>query len=519
MNLSKVLQINGDKYPDREALLFGEQRITYRQWNEQADHLARHLQQKGIQRGDRVVLMMPNLPDFAILYFAILRAGGVAVPINARFSREEVAYILEDCQAGGIFVHEKLFPSVAELAGMQPSRFHVKTGPAEGSWESLEDWKTSSPPGDPPRFDPTTLTGEDEVDVLYTSGTTGCPKGVRFSHSNLLTVGTMIAIEFEVNLGSRVLHMMPLSHSAPLHLMFVSAVIVGASHVFYPTFTPEIFLRLVEQERITHFFGAPVAYLLSMGEPAFREADLSSAKYWVYGGSPLSKDQADAIADAFGKEKLVCVYGLTEAGPSGTLMHHRDYHEKSGSIGRRGALFTEIEIVDEQGQPCPVDRIGEIRLRGEGTMLGYLNRPEETMETLKNGWIYTGDLAFRDGDGFFWIVDRKKDVIITGGVNVYPKEVEDALNSHPGVQEAAVVGLPHPTWGETVTAFMAPKPGANPLDEDGWLKEVRRYLAGKIAEFKIPGSVRILTGLPRNASGKILKHRLKEIGTEADSYV
>lgn len=519
MNLSKILHINGNKYPDRDALLFGEQRVTYRQWNEQADHLAHHLQQKGIQRGDRVVLMMPNLPDFAILYFAILRAGGVVVPINVQFSRDEVAYILEDCQARGMFVHEELFPSVAELAKLQPSRFYVKTGPAEGGWESLGDWKSSPPLGNAPRFDPMTLTEEDEVDVLYTSGTTGRPKGVRFSHRSLLTVGTMIAIEFEINLESRILHMMPLSHSAPLHLMFVSAVIVGASHVFYPAFTPEMLLRLTEQERITHFFGAPVAYLLSMQEPNFPETDLSSSKYWVYGGAPLSKDQADAIADAFGKEKMVCVYGLTEAGPSGTLMHHRDHHEKSGSIGRRGALFTEIEIVDEQDQPCPTGQIGEIRLRGEGTMLGYLNRPEETAQTLKKGWVYSGDLAFRDQDGFFWIVDRKKDVIITGGVNVYPKEVEDALNSHPGVQEAAVVGLPHPTWGETVTAFMAPKPGANPLDEDGWLKEIRRFLAGKIAEFKIPRRVKIVSGLPRNASGKILKHRLKEIGTEADSYV
>src|SRR5699024_10360945 len=274
----------------------------------------------------------------------------------------------------------------------------------------------------------------------------------------------------------------------------------------------------VEQERVTHFFGAPVAYLLSMQEPAFHRTDLSSVKYWLYGGAPLSKTQADAIAEGFGKDKLVCVYGLTEAGPSGTLMHHRDHHEKSGSIGRRGALFTEVEIVDEEGQPCPVGQIGEIRLRGEGMMQGYLNRSKEMAQTLKNGWVYSGDLAFRDEDGFFWIVDRKKDVIITGGINVYPKEVEDALGSHPAVEEVAVVGLPHQTWGETVTAFVVPKPGKSPLDEEAWLKEIRCFLKGKIAEYKIPRRVKVLTELPRNTSGKILKHQLKENRTGSGSY-
>lgn len=354
------------------------------------------------------------------------------------------------------------------------------------------------------------------MDILYTSGTTGRPKGVRFSHRNLLTVGTMIAIEFGVNRESRILHMMPLSHSAPLHLMFVSAFIVGASHVFHPAFAPDLFLRLAEQERITHFFGAPVAYLLSMQDPTFNQRDLSSAKYWLYGGAPLSKTQADAIAEGFGKDKLVSVYGLTEAGPSGTLMHHQDHHEKSGSIGRRGALFTEIEIVDEKDQLCPIGQLGEIRLRGEGTMLGYLNRPEEMAQTLKNGWVYSGDLAYQDEDGFFWIVDRKKDVIITGGINVYPKEVEDALSTHPEVQEAAVVGVPHKVWGETVKACLVPKSGTKQLDQKAWLQEIRCFLKGKIAEYKIPRRIEILTELPRNASGKILKQLLKENGMESE---
>lgn len=513
MNLSTLLSMNANKYPDKEALVFGEQRFTYKQWHEQADHLAGHLQQKGITRGNKVVLMMPNVPDFAILYLAIVRAGGVAVPINARFSVEEVAYILEDCQAKGMIVHEQLYPSVAPLSKRLPSCLYVKTGKAEQAWEGLEDWKASCVAGEGPRFDPNALTEEDEVDILYTSGTTGRPKGVRFSHRNVLTVGTMIAVEFSVNEDSRLLHMMPLSHSAPLHLMFGAGFIVGAAHVFHPTFTPADFLRLAERERITHFFGAPVAYLLSMQAPTFEQTDLSSAKYWIYGGASLSKTQADAIANRFGREKLACVYGLTEAGPSGTLLfHQRDYH-KSGSIGKRGALFTEIEVVDERGQRCHVGQVGEIRLRGEGTMLGYLNRPQETAQTVRDGWVYSGDLAYRDEEGFFWIVDRKKDVIISGGVNVYPKEVEDVLVTHPEIREVAVVGVPHDVWGETVKACLVPEPGTPTRELATWVHDIRHFLQGKIAAYKMPRVVALFDELPRNASGKILKKRLKEAVT------
>jgi len=510
MNVSKLLAIDGNKYPEREALVLGELRPTYRQWNEAADHLARLLQQKGVQRGDRIVLMMPNVPDFAILYFAVIRAGAIVVPINPRFSQDEVAYILDDCQAKGLFVHEAVFPAVTRLAESN-GRLFVKTGPADGAWESLDDWKNAPTP-DIPAFDHWSLSEDDEVDILYTSGTTGRPKGVRFTHRNLLTVSSMIAVEFECNTDSRILHMMPLSHSAPLHLMFMAGVMVGAAHVFYPTFAPDIFLNIAEKERITHFFGAPVAYLLSMQLPDFDQRDLSAAKYWVYGGAPLSKLQADAIAEKFGRDKLVCVYGLTEAGPSGTLLRHRDHHDKSGSIGNRGALFTEIEIVDEQGQLCAPGQIGEIRLRGEGTTIGYLNRPEEPALAVRDGWVYSGDLAYRDEDGFFWIVDRKKDVIISGGVNIYPKEVEDAIIAHPDVLEVAVVGVPHETWGETVKAFVVPKPGAPARDEAAWLESLRAFLQDRLADYKWPRLVSVLEQLPRNANGKILKHQLKNMG-------
>ena len=510
MNVSKLLAINGNKYPDKEALICGEQRLTYRQWNEAANHLARLLEQRGVQPGDKIVLMMPNVPEFAILYFAIIRAGGIVVPINPRFSHDEAAYILDDCQAKALFVHEAVYPAVRRLAANADGRLYVKTGPAEGAWESLDDWKNTAVT-EGPAFDHWALTEDDEVDILYTSGTTGRPKGVRFTHRNLLAVSTMIAVEFECNTDSRILHMMPLSHSAPLHLMFIAGVVVGAAHVFHPTFAPDIFLKLAEQERITHFFGAPVAYLLSMQLPDFDRRDLSAAKYWIYGGAPLSKLQADAIAEKFGKDKLVCVYGLTEAGPSGTLLRHRDHHHKSGSIGNRAALFTEIEIVDEQGRLCAPGQVGEIRLRGEGTMIGYLNRPEETALTIRDGWVYTGDLAYRDEDGFFWIVDRKKDVIISGGVNIYPKEVEDALIAHPDIQEVAVVGVPHEVWGETVKAFIVLKPGTPERDEAAWLKQIREFLTGKLADYKMPRLVTTLEQLPRNANGKILKHQLKDL--------
>lgn len=509
MHLSALLQMNGRKYPDKDALIMGEEKISFAEWNRLSDHLAAILREKGITRGDRVVMMMPNVPDFALFYFAVIRAGGIIIPINARSSREEVMYILRDSEAKGLLVHDLLYDHVSTLPDEYSLSFYIKSGAGDGKWESLWEWKQiemSREDG----VEPSAI-GEDEpLCMLYTSGTTGRPKGVLLSNRNVMTVATMFAIEMEINTDSKLLHLMPLSHSAPLNLMFSAGVLVGATHVLAPTFSPDLLLELTQSHKTTHFFGAPVAYLLTMKHPRFKEFDLSSTKCWVYGGAPLSGPQAELVGQGFGLEKLVCVYGLTEAGPSGTLLCHRDHPEKAGSIGNRAALFAEVEIVNEDGKRCQPGEIGEIRIRGEGNMIGYHHKPEETEKTLRDGWVYTGDLAQYDESGFIWVIDRKKDMIISGGVNIYSKEIELALESHPDIQELAVVGVPHQEWGETVKAFIVTNEGTVPRSEEEWVKEVSSYLRGKVADYKIPRMVEVISELPRNASGKILKHVLRE---------
>ncbi|RKJ24372.1 long-chain fatty acid--CoA ligase, partial [Butyricicoccus sp. 1XD8-22] len=253
----------------------------------------------------------------------------------------------------------------------------------------------------------------------------------------------------------RILLMMPLTHSAPLHLFLMSAVLVGATNVLTPTFTPDLFIDSIETEKTTHFFGAPVAYLVTASHPRLRSADLSSMKWWVYGGAPLSEKEVRHLQQAFQTENLTCVYGLTEGGPSGSLLFGYEHKDKAGSIGKRAPFGTELRIVNEDGEDVAVGEVGEVVLYGEGNMVGYYRDEEATQAAFLEGWVKTGDLARYDEEGYIWIVDRKKDVIISGGVNIYPKEIEDRILQFEGIVEVAVVGVPHEEWGETVKAIYA----------------------------------------------------------------
>lgn len=497
MNLSAILESNARKYPQNEAVIGMGQRLTYKVLNQQVERLAKGLLQKGITKGDKIVLFMPNVPEFIVTYFAVHHIEAIIVPINAKSTLAEIEYILENSDAKGLIVHDLLFQSVVHL---NSDCLLVKTGEEYPRWLSFENLQAETDGKDLPY----SQAKEDEpCTILYTSGTTGQPKGVLFSHRNILTVAKMICIEMEMKPESRLLLMMPLSHSAPLHLFLMAGMIVGATHVLTPTFTPELLLKTVQREKTTHFFGAPVAYLLTGKDPSIRETDLTSMKWWVYGGAPLSSGEVKFVKEAFQTDNLVCVYGLTEAGPSGTLLLGHEHEAKAGSIGKRAALFTEIRIVNADGEDTQVNEVGEIYLRGEGTMLGYYKNKEATQATFDRDWLKTGDLARIDEDGYIFIVDRKKDLIISGGVNIYPKEIEDVIITHEELSEVAVVGIPHEEWGETVKAFYA---GSRSIDSD----ELKSFLSGKLASYKIPKLFEQVDALPRNTSGKILKQPLRK---------
>lgn len=497
MNLSQLLERNARKYPDNEAVVGMGQRLTFGEIDGLANNLAQALKERGIGRGDKVVLFMPNVPEFVTAYFAVQRLNAVIVPINAKLGQKEIEYILDHSDAKALLAHEGLFGAVKDLK--KEGLLMIKTGDAVGGWESF-----SALANEPSAQRLTSDAGDDEPStILYTSGTTGKPKGVLFSHRNVLTVAGMICVEMEMKPESRLLHMMPLSHSAPLHLFLAAGMIVGAKHVLVPTFTPDLLLDTVERERTTHFFGAPVAYLMTAKHPEIAARDLTSMKWWIYGSAPLSAGEVKFVQDAFRTDNLVCVYGLTEAGPSGTLMTGPEHAEKAGSVGRRAALHTEIRIVDNDGQDVKPGEVGEILLRGEGNMLGYYKNDEATKETFLGDWLKTGDLAKFDEDGFIWIVDRKKDLIISGGVNIYPKEIEEVLLAHPDIHEAAVIGVPHAEWGETVKAYFA-------ASREVSAEDIKNFVSTQLASFKVPRLIEQVEALPRNASGKILKQPLRE---------
>jgi acyl-CoA synthetase (AMP-forming)/AMP-acid ligase II len=500
MNLPDLLAHQARKFSAKEAIVTPTDRITYRDWHTSVNKLADSLQKLGIQKGDKVVLHMPNTKEFLYTYIAVQRLGALIVPINAKLVQHEVAYILDHSDAKMFVTHEMLFEGVRNL-GNDGSRTFIKTGEATDGWLSLESLIAGGSP-DEISCD---LTEDDEASILYTSGTTGDPKGVVFTYRSILTVAGMIAIEMEMKPESRVLHIMPLSHSAPLHLFMAAGIYVGAAHVVVPTFTPDLLLGTVENEKITHFFGAPIAYLASAKHPKIESFDLSSMKYWVYGGAPLSTQEVKFVKKQFATDRLMCVYGLTEAGPSGTLLTFEDHDTKAGSIGKRSALHCEIRIVDENGQDVAQGEVGEIILRGEGNMKGYYKDPVKTAETLRGDWLYTGDMAKQDEEGFYWVVDRKKDIIISGGVNIYPKEIEDQLLAHPQITDCAVVGVPNPDWGETVKAFVVIE---GEMEDPA--ASCREFLQDKLASYKIPKLYEELEALPRNATGKLLKNQLRE---------
>lgn len=498
MNISGLLERNARKYPQSEAVVGMVQRLTFTELDFLANAAAHGLKENGIGEGDKVVLFMPNVPEFVVAYFAVQRLKAVIVPINAKLTQKEIEYILDHSDAKALIAHELLFEAVK---GLETDLLLIKTGEAVEGWLSFNEFSETAAAeaisSDAKEDEPST--------ILYTSGTTGQPKGVLFSHRNILSVAQMICVEMEMKPESRLLHMMPLSHSAPLHLFLAAGMIVGAKHVLVPTFTPDLLLDTVEKERTTHFFGAPVAYLMTAKHPEIGERDLSSMKWWIYGSAPLSAGEVKFVQEAFKTDNLVCVYGLTEAGPSGTLMTGPEHADKAGSIGKRAALHTELRIVDNEGEDIAPGEVGEILLRGEGNMLGYYKNDEATKAAFTGDWLKTGDLAKFDEDGFIWIVDRKKDLIISGGVNIYPKEIEEVLLSHPDIHETAVIGVPHAEWGETVKAYFA----AGRELEAG---EIKSFVSEHLASFKIPRLFEQVEALPRNASGKILKQPLRERG-------
>lgn len=486
-----VLERNARKYPDKEAFITATSRLTFAEMNQKCNQIAKLLQEKGVHRGDRIAIMSRNNENFFYAYFSLMKIGAIPMPINIRLTPSELIAILQNVQASGVFYEGELAATIEAISKTYSLNYTM----------SIQNAVDASSMFDPNNLN-LPLHSKDVCEILFTSGTTGVPKGVVFNHERILAIASAVSIEFCLSSEDKILTLMPLTHSAPLNTFFISGLYCGCANVI-GDFTPKSFLALIDKEKPTFSFSAPVAYLLASKETDLEKYDLSSVRIFAYGGGPLALAAYERVKAAFQNENFYQVYGLTEAGPNGILLRPHEHHTKAGSIGKNPTVNMELRIVRPDGTDTSVHEYGEILLTGDSLMLEYDHNPEETSMVMKDGWIYTGDIAYRDEDGYIYIVDRKKDIIISGGVNIYPREIEEVLAKHSAVLEACVIGVPNEEWGETVKAYVV-------LNNEVSESELREFASTYLADFKQPRIYEFVEALPRNASGKILKQQLRK---------
>lgn len=500
MNLFQSLERNARNNSDKRAILFQERVYTYREYNQEVNRVANALIQSGVRKGEKVAIMMKNSDTFIFVYYGILKAGAVAVPINFRLTAHETRYILDDSDSVMVFADEELAETVAKAGeGNEKLQHQIICGQNKLEHQLFySEFRSSSTEN--PELE---VIESDDAEILYTSGTTGLPKGVVLDHHRIVHVAFGMIVTMKMGPEDNLLHVAPLFHSAQLNLFLVSGTILGCTQIVQQDFHPVETLKAMAQHRISLFFGVPTMYNFFLQVPKGM-FDVSCVKRCGYGAAPMPIATLQKSMEMFGTDQFFNLCGLTEGGPGGVFLLPEEHKTKLGVSGRANH-FTDARIVDDNGVDVKPGEVGEFIIKGESIMKEYYKKPEETKKTLKDGWLYTGDLATIDEDGYITLVDRKKDMIISGGENVYSTEVEQILYRHENILEAAVIGVPHEVWGETVAAIVVPKEGKT-LDKDELIQFCRQQLAG----YKIPRMIYEMDQLPRNASGKVLKYKLRE---------
>lgn len=500
MDIGSYLAQNARKSPEKLAIECDGRSYTYKQFNEEVNKLAHGLLKLGIQKGQKIALMMKNSDQFVFAFFAGAKIGAVIVPVNFRLTASEVHYILE--QSGTVMaICDDEFEDTITSAREGTNIAHVITTGTPKAIGHRPYESVLSEDVENPQIE---VSDDDDLEILYTSGTTGRPKGALFDHKRVFNVGLTMMISMGINQEERILHIAPLFHSAQLNLFLVSGVVLGATHIIHRDFHPVTTLQAIQQHKITHFFGVPAMYNFMLQVPNASDYDLSSIKRCGYGAAPMAPELVRKSIELFRTDQFYNLCGLTEAGPGGILLGPEGHKHHLGK-GGKAAFLTEARVVDEERKDLNPGAVGEFIIKGESIMKEYYKKPEETAKTIKDGWLYTGDLATIDEDGYITLVDRKKDMIISGGENVYSIEVEEVLYEHPAVLEAAIIGLPDEVWGEAVCAVIVPKQDAI-VDE----QELKNFCRQKLAGYKVPRKIFIEEALPRNASGKILKYQLRQ---------
>ncbi|MFJ9153208.1 o-succinylbenzoate--CoA ligase [Streptomyces sp. NPDC102270] len=480
------------KTPHRTALIHGDTTVTYAELHTRVTRLAHALRARGIRRGDRVAYLGPNHPSYLETLFAAGSLGAVFVPLNTRLAGPEIGYQLSDSGARALVYGPSHAGPVAGLPGSTDVRTYVEVG---AEYEQLLAESAAEPIDEP-------VTADDTCIIMYTSGTTGRPKGAMLTHGNVTWNAINVLVDTDLIADERALVSAPLFHTAGLNMLTLPVLLKGGTCVLVEAFDPSATFDLIEQHRITFMFGVPTMFEQVARHPRWADADLSSLRILTCGGSPVSTP----LIAAYQERGLTFLqgYGMTEASPGTLFLDAEHAISKAGSAGVPH-FFSDVRVVRPDLAPVDVDETGEVVLRGPHVMPGYWGLPEETAASFADGWFRSGDAARVDEDGYVFIVDRIKDMIISGGENIYPAEIEDLLLGHPDIAECAVIGVPDDKWGEVPRAVVVPREGAAP-DPD----EVLASLAGRLAKYKIPKSVVIADELPRTASGKLLKSRVRK---------
>lgn len=506
MNVATLGEQNVERFGEYESLIFEDQRFTNTQILDRAQRFARALAGVGVQPGDRVGVMMPNCPEISTCYGAIPRIGAIAVPMIFLLAVPEIAHILSDSEAKAIITSTDFYPNVAQAcASLESPPIVIVLGDPtpEGALSFnalLDEARDAHPIVD--------RDGDDIAVISYTSGTTGRPKGVMLTHANLLFNSQNTASLFDIQPGERSIGCLPLAHLFGFGAA-LTANLFQITAVLLRWFTAEGFFDAVQVHKGNSSAVVPTMLTYMLSHPEFDSVDWSSFHWIVAAAAPVPNELVDEFEKRTGA-RVLQGYGLTETSPTTTIMRRTDA-PRPGSCGRPVPNI-DVKVVDEDGKEVPTGEPGEILIKGPNIMKGYYRMPEETAAVIEpDGWFHSGDIGHFDEDGYLYITERKKDLIIRGGFNIFPRDIEEVLYAHPAVGEAAVVGIPDPTMGEEVVAFVSMRPGTE-VTEDELLALCRE----RLAKYKTPKQVRFIAMLPKNPIGKILKKDLREMAVAGE---
>jgi len=507
MNWSYVLQANAEKFPDKEAIVYEDRRITYRELNDRVNRLAKGLLDLGIRKGDIVAILLYNCSEYIEITFAANKIGAVWLPLNFRLAGAELSYILNNAEAK-MLISEKDFGETIEKIKTQipgVTKYIAVGEECPKGWERYDELVKKDLGADVGHV---VVELDDLHRLIYTSGTTAHPKGVMLSYGNLYWKNIGHILMFSITHEDKTLVVGPMYHVGGMDLPATGTLYVGGGVFILRVFDPIKVLETIDREKITNLWLAPAMVNMLFQEPTFGDYDVSSVRFIIDGGEKMPMPLIRQIMEKFSNAWFADAYGLTETVSGDTFLSKDKIVEKIGSVGKP-VVQLRMRVVDEQNNDVPPGQLGEIVLRGPKVFKGYWKNPVATAEALKNGWFHTGDIGRLDEEGYLYIEDRKKDIIISGGENVSSQEVERVIYESPKVLEAAVVGIPHPKWLEVPKAYVVLK-----KEETMTAGEVVEICSQKLAKFKVPKQVEFIETLPRNPSGKVLKRELRERNKE-----